>query len=80
MSDLYGKDVRKKILKYSKETIYHFNCSVCLNWWSYAHTEIKPDRPVSLSKNEMQIAGNYCPHCGTLFETLEQIDASDQQS
>lgn len=77
MSDLYGKSARNKILKYSKETIYHFNCSVCKNWWSYAHTEIKPERRSSLKQYEMAIAGNYCPHCGTLYETLEEINVSN---
>ena len=56
MSDLFGKSARNKILKYSKETIYHFNCGECMNWWSYASTleYLKPDTIVRLS----------CPHCG----------------
>ena len=48
--------------------------SVCKNRWSYAHTEIKPERRSSLKQYEMAIAGNYCPHCGTLYETLEEIN------
>ena len=42
--------------EYTWETIYHFNCGECMNWWSYASTleYLKPDTIVRLS----------CPHCG----------------
>ena len=77
-TDLTGKPARKKILKYSKEVIYHFNCNICNNWWSYAHTEV--NRGTSLRQYEMQVAGNYCPHCGILYESLEEINVQDQES
>jgi predicted RNA-binding Zn-ribbon protein involved in translation (DUF1610 family) len=44
---------------YTAETIYHFTCGQCGNWWSYAHHQVKyalklPDALSTLS----------CPHCG----------------
>ena len=39
---------------YTKELILHFNCAECMNWWSYATTEI-----VWPPWSEMT-----CPHCG----------------
>ena len=64
MSEHNSKDVelsdnRARYMKdheYTWETIYHFNCGECMNWWSYASTleYLKPDTIVRLS----------CPHCG----------------
>ena len=50
-----GKEVFLQRLhehKYTQETIYHFTCGSCKNWWSYASTEEIPD------EHEM-----FCPHC-----------------
>jgi len=46
---------------YTVETLYHFNCGVCQNWWSYAVT------PTIIREADLQIPTNieyYCPHCG----------------
>ena len=42
--------------KYTVEKIYHFTCSKCKNWWSYAtgHKGL----PLYIQQNF------YCPHCG----------------
>ena len=40
-------------MKRSKETIYHFNCEECRNWWSYATME-----------ESLRDSPWYCPHCG----------------
>ena len=37
----------------SKETIWHFTCIDCKNWWSYSTMENwRPIKPM------------FCPHCG----------------
>ena len=41
--------------EYSSEIIYHFNCSECKNWWSYA-TTYSDEYPIT---KEL-----YCPFCG----------------
>lgn len=38
---------------YTKEIIFHYTCSKCKNWWSYATTD--GYNPVVA----------YCPHCST---------------
>ena len=38
--------------EYTIEKIYHFNCSECKNWWSYA------------SDKELHKRTMTCPHCG----------------
>ena len=45
----------KKTHEYSMEWIYHFTCSECKNWWSWATMEVRGG-----------IMGKrfYCPHCG----------------
>jgi len=41
--------------EYTTETIYHFNCGECSNWWSYAGIiKDNQSRPPSMT----------CPHCG----------------
>ena len=52
--------------EYSVEILYHFNCGVCKNWWSFATT------PAYL-KMELGLPNNmeyFCPHCGA-DETVE---------
>ena len=46
----------------SKETIWHFTCSDCDNWWSYATVESW--RP----KKDM-----WCPHCGEPHSTQSTV-------
>lgn len=56
----------EKILKYSKEILYHFSCSECKNWWSYALSPNTPDlKPVKSFS---------CPHCGIRYKQLEEIN------
>ena len=44
-------------MNYSKETIWHFTCEFCSNWWSYATSdEWHPD--------DVSNFAVYCPHCG----------------
>lgn len=43
--------------RYTVERLYHFNCGMCLRWWSISDWEAKPVM--------------YCPHCGTAAETDE---------
>ena len=47
--------------EYTVEILYHFNCGVCSNWWSYAVT------PTVLSDAELKMPNgieHFCPHCG----------------
>ncbi len=51
-------------MKYSIETLYHFNCTECKNWWSYALT---PDLTYTSNHDpRMFLKGRafHCPHCG----------------
>ena len=48
--------------KYSKETLYHFNCGKCNKWWSIADYHL-------LSINESTSVT--CPHCSFKEETKE---------
>ena len=41
--------------EYTWETLFHFNCGECSNWWSYAGT---------LEHNELRAPTMTCPHCG----------------
>ena len=43
--------------EYTIEKIYHFNCSECKNWWSYA------------SDKELHTQTMTCPHCG-VYESI----------
>ena len=47
--------------EYSIEVLYHFNCSVCSNWWSYATT---PSYINNISLSLPDYIDYYCPHCG----------------
>ena len=44
--------------EYSSELIYHFNCSECKNWWSYATTYPSAGPIPRVSKKL------HCPFCG----------------
>jgi len=46
--------------EYSVEVLYHFNCGVCKNWWSYATTPTGVMIELGLPKD----IEYYCPHCG----------------
>jgi len=46
----------------NKETIWHFTCKACDNWWSYATvSNWKPIKPM------------FCPHCGEKRHWLTDI-------
>jgi C4-type Zn-finger protein len=55
--------------KYSKETLYHFNCGKCNKWWSIADYHLFSN---NVPKSE-QIVPNLiiCPHCGHKEEGKE---------
>ena len=66
-------------MKYSIETLYHFNCTECKNWWSYANS---PDLkytsqhdPRSFLKPTNGKPGRTltCPHCGVSTSTHTEI-------
>ena len=47
--------------EYTVEVLYHFNCGVCKNWWSYAIT------PAYLITSDLGLPKSmeyYCPNCG----------------
>lgn len=46
--------------EYTAEILYHFNCGVCKNWWSYATTPATPNIELGVPKD----IEYYCPHCG----------------
>jgi len=51
-------------MNYSKETIWHFTCEFCKNWWSIAASdEWHPTTEKNL----------YCPHCGKPNATTEAV-------
>ena len=41
--------------EYTWETLFHFSCGECSNWWSYAGI---------LENNELRALTMTCPHCG----------------
>ncbi len=45
--------------EYTWETLYHFICGECKNWWSYASTETRWSWDSKWKRNNM-----ICPHCG----------------
>ena len=45
--------------EYTCETILHFTCGECKNWWSYA----------SPSFSQRHITKMVCPHCGLKSKT-----------
>ncbi len=57
--------------KYSKETLYHFNCGKCKKWWSIAdHHLFYNNTP---KNKEMVPKAITCPHCEHK-EELEEVD------
>ena len=47
--------------EYTVETLYHFNCGVCKNWWSYVTI------PTVVYGADMHLPSDidyFCPHCG----------------
>jgi transcription elongation factor Elf1 len=44
---------------YTSETILHFTCNNCKNWWSYA----------SSSRSQRNVTEMSCPHCGLKLKT-----------
>jgi ribosomal protein L44E len=49
--------------KFTKEIIFHYTCSKCKNWWSYASAD--GYNPVVM----------YCPHCAAKDSTEENFNA-----
>lgn len=51
--------------KYSKETLWHFQCCVCSHWWTIGDFDTKHIAELDL----------YCPNCGELadYEEIEEI-------
>ena len=41
--------------EYTWETLFHFICAECKQWWSYAGT---------IEKKETGLPSMSCPHCG----------------
>ena len=41
--------------EYTWETLFHFDCGECSNWWSYAGV---------LESNQLRFPTMTCPHCG----------------
>jgi len=54
------------MILYTTETIYHFTCQECSNWWSYASNEKYIETKPAMS----------CPHCGKL-QKLEDNNLPD---
>lgn len=50
-------DKMKIMHEFTTETLYHYNCGECKQWWSYATTEERTN-PFPF-KYPL-----YCPHCG----------------
>jgi len=50
--------------KYTRETIYHFTCGGCKNWWSYASTKaFDALLPFGRSRSLPDEYEMFCPHC-----------------
>ena len=50
---------------YTKELLYHFNCSNCKKWWSYAAPDkYDPGRDNSDIGPVPSSRMMFCPHCG----------------
>ncbi len=50
------------MIRYSTETLYHFNCDECGRWWSVG------DHQISVGCETMT-----CPHCG-IEQRVEKKD------
>jgi len=55
---------------FTVETIYHFTCGQCGNWWSYAHPQRKYDLTLPSTLNMLS-----CPHCGYETEVKQKPNA-----
>jgi DNA-directed RNA polymerase subunit RPC12/RpoP len=56
---------------YTKETLYHYTCGQCGNWWSYAATP----HPYDL-KDPHYLSELTCPHCGHHAHTEKKAGAT----
>jgi len=52
----------------SKETIWHFVCKECKNWWSIANSDSWHPKKL------------YCPHCGVINRYEENLTGYTPQS
>ena len=48
--------------EYTWETLFHFDCGECSNWWSYAGV---------LENNQLRSPTMTCPHCG--YKTMIKL-------
>lgn len=60
--------------EYTTETLYHFTCGQCSNWWSYAHATRKYDLKLPSALSTLS-----CPHCGSVDRTLDKRSAFDDR-
>jgi len=64
---LFSRAYREKMHEYTIEILYHYTCSKCKNWWSYAMTPnaqmLQNSQSLKLPKTEA-----HCPECGTLAD------------
>ena len=51
--------------RFDIEWIYHFTCSSCKNWWSYASGEV--GLPLYMQQNLT------CPHCGLKDSVVRKV-------
>ena len=58
-------DIKKRHM-YTSETIFHFTCGECKNWWSYAGSHTWHEDVT-------------CPHCG-LKNKVELYDARNKET
>ena len=63
--------------KYTVELLFHFNCGVCENWWSYASTPYDLSKSVDYNTPPDHIE-YYCPHCGAA-ENIEVKDGAHDE-
>lgn len=51
---------------FTRETIFHFTCSECKNWWSYASEAPKILEELAVVGRNSHFLGweMTCPHCG----------------
>ena len=48
--------------EYTVEVLYHFTCSRCQMWWSWASTPTTSIKKYPLPLPEDELV--FCPHCG----------------
>jgi len=51
--------------RYTVELLYHFECELCHQWWSYAMTPTELNSGKSLELNNEKV---HCMHCGHTTE------------